>query len=621
VTMMWWDDLWLNEGFATFFAVYGISGVQPDWNMDANFIVDEHRRALYADDSSGSHALHINMDNFVLDPESLFDNLFDSVTYRKGASFLRMVRGFLGEQTFINGLHNYLGKNAYDVATDEDLFNAWIEQAMIDNVQTTYPLRDILDSWVLQRNYPVINLKRTGPDTITASQKIFFIDANDESNGFEGPRAEKFNHKWYVPFSYTKASDLTTNGNNAPTYAWMGLDRDLEITSSESILGNIDAVGFYRVNYDTEMWQFFIEKLNTSQYQEISIQNRAQLLDDAFALARAELLDVETAFDLSSYLHQEHSFFPWSMFDQDLAYFKQVLPTSTVYKQFSDYILSLVHPGLYDFYGWDDTKDTTDAVYFDRRARGLGVHLACYFDDNDCVTTAVQLYKNWMANPSNLISATYRRDVYCTAIANGGIAEWNFAWEQYRAADSMQHQRTLRYAMACARDPSIISSYLDRAINSSLVRRQDQESTLYYIGQQEANKYLVFDYVANNYEKVTNAISEYVVKNDLLYPAMVRFTKESDLRFLDSFGARVPESWDGTLTSYAYTVEKNIQWLSMNENKISSWLNGGSSAPVSSRMMRVLAPSNAVTTRAGKLHRPKHLEKNNSNRRDHSLRK
>lgn len=608
VTCDYWNQIWLNEGFATFFAVYGIQGVQPDWNMDANFIVDEHRRGLYADDSSSSHALHINTENFQLDPVSLFDNIFDSVTYRKGASFLRMVRGFLGEQTFIDGLHNYLEKYAYNTATDENLFNSWIEQAAVDNVQTTYQLKDILDSWVLQRNYPVVNLKRTGPDTITVSQKIFFIDANDESNGFEGPSAEKFNHKWYVPFSYTKASDLSANGNS-PTYAWMGLDQDLEIKSSESILGNIDVVGFYRVNYDTEMWQFFIEKLNSSLYQEISIQNRAQLLDDAFALTRAELLNVETAFDLSSYLYQEHSFFPWSMFDQDLSYFKQVLPTSPLYKKFSNYILSLVRPGLYDFYGWDDTKDTSDAAYFDRRARGLGVHFACYFGDNDCVTTAVQLYQDWMANPTNLISATYRRDVYCTAIANGGIDEWNFAWEQYRAADSMQHQRTLRYAMACAQDSDVIDSYLERVINSSLVRKQDQESTLYYIGQQESNKYLVFDYVASNYEKITHAVGEYSVKNDLLYPAMVRFTTENDLQFLDSFRSKVPDSWDSTLTSYAYTVQKNIQWLNINENKIYTWLNG-SSGPLPMSKMRGFTTSahHRVELPRTKLHRPVHLE-------------
>merc|ERR1712136_420343 len=391
--------------------------------------------------------------------------------------------------------------------------------------------------------------KRTGPDTITASQHIFFIDANDEPNGFEGPYAEKFNHKWYVPFSYTKASDLSANGNT-PTYAWMGLDHDLEISTSESILANVDVVGFYRVNYDTEMWQFFTEKLNSPAYQEVSIQNRAQLLDDAFALSRAELLDIETAFDLSTYLYQEHSFFPWSMFDQDLAYFKQVLPTSSIYQKFSSYILSLVRPGLYDFYGWDDTKDTSDAAYFDRRARGVGVHLACYYGDADCVATAVQMYKDWMNNPTNLISATYRRDVYCTAIANGGIDEWNFAWEQYRTADSMQHQRTLRYAMACARDSTII-------------------------------------------------------KNDLLYPAMVRLTTESDLRFLDNFRSRVPvDAWESTLTSYSYTVQKNIQWLNENEQKLSDWLNGG--PPASSRPRGFSLPTNQM--RRVKLQRPAHME-------------
>jgi aminopeptidase N len=585
VTMDYWNEIWLNEGFATFFAVYGILGVQPSWNMDANFVVDEHRRGLYADDSSNAHPLHINTDrpSFLLDPVSLFDNIFDSVTYRKGASFLRMIRGFLGEQVFLDGLHNYLTKNAYNTTTDTDLFDAWIEEASLSNIKTPFPMIEFFNSWVLQRGYPVVTLRRTDSNTITASQDIFFIDANDKPSELEHEEAEKFMHEWYIPFTYNTESELSQS-KSSPIYAWMDIGKELTISTNEHILGNVDVVGFYRVNYESDMWKFLIEKLNSTNYQDISVQNRAQLLDDAFAFVRAERLDIATALDLCTYLHQEHEYFPWKMFNDDIAYFKQVLPTTPIYAKFSDYILRLVRPALYDFYGWDDTKDTSDAAYFDRMGRGLGVSLACYFEDSDCVTTAIQLYKDWMNNPTKLIPATYRRSVYCTAIANGGIDEWNFAWDQYLASDSMQHQKTLRYAMSCSRDSAIINTYIDRALDTSLIRKQDQEYTLYYIGSQEFNKYLVFDYVINNYEKITSAVGVYILTNELLYPAMSRFTTTNDLRLIESFRSMVPASWDDTLTSFTYTIEKNIQWLEENEGKIASWLSGASRS--TSRLFR-----------------------------------
>jgi len=555
VTCSYWNEIWLNEGFATYFSYIGVYGVYPYWTLDEYFVYDDFQRALYADDSSGSHPLLHQA------------GLFSTVTYSKGASILRMVRNFLGEDTFVTAIQNYLDDMAYDIATYKDLLGAWIDQAEADGV-APYGLNlfDIIESWIVQMGFPMLTVTKSG-NQITVSQEIFLIDPADTPATFENEEADKYNYQWYVPFSYTKVSEL--DGTNKPTYQWLALEKSMTIDTNEDILANVGAVGFYRVNYDAGMWKTLTEKL-ASNFQEISVQNRAQLIDDAFAIARASKLDIEVPLGLSQYLDQEHDYFPWTVFYDDIFYYTQMLGTSPIYGYFSDWVLSLAVPGLYAEYGFVE-NDVSDQAFFERKARGLGVEIGCYFGAPDCIANATTMYKNWMNNPTQLISATYRSDIYCAAIANGGVAEWDFAWDQYLKSDSAQHQQSLRYGMSCSRDAWIINRYIDYASDNTLVRYQDQYSTFSYIGRHESNKYVVWAYATNNYDKLYGAVGG--TFSSMLSYAKNRFSTSFDLKVIEDFREVAGSNWDRTLDSYKYTVEKNMQWRAANEDRIAAWLN------------------------------------------------
>jgi len=494
--------------------------------------------------------------------------LFSSVTYSKGASILRMVKNFLGEDTFITAIQNYLDDRAYDIATYNQLLQAWIDQAGVAGISTPYDLFNIIESWIVQMGFPLLTVEKTGTNEITVSQEIFLIDPADSPAPFENEEANQYNYKWYVPFSYKKVSEL--DGTNDKTYQWMGLDDKITIPTGEDILANVGAVGFYRVNYDAGMWKTLSDKLKTPQFTDISVQNRAQLLDDAFSITRATKLDVEVPLELSGYLGEEHEYFPWSVFYDDIFYYSQMLGTSPIYGYFSEWVLDLVVPGLYSYYGFDDS-DRSDEVFFERKARGLGVNMGCYFEAPDCIQQATMMYKNWMNNPDQLVSASYRNYVYCTAIAYGGVAEWDFAWDQYLKSDSAQHQSSLRYGMSCSRDAWIINRYIDRASDNTLVRYQDQSGTFSYIGRHEANKYIVWAYATNNYEKLYAAVGG--TFSSMLSRAKDRFSTSFDLKVIEDFREVAGANWDPTLNSYAYTVQKNMQWRADNEDRIATWLN------------------------------------------------
>merc|ERR1719234_1747850 len=150
VTCSYWNEIWLNEGFATYFSYIGVYGVYDFWDLDAYFVIYDLEAAFYADDSSGSHPLLHQA------------GLFSSVTYSKGASILRMVKNFLGEDTFITAIQNYLDDRAYDIATYSQLLQAWIDQAAVDGISTPDDLFNIIESWIVQMGFPLLTVEKTG---------------------------------------------------------------------------------------------------------------------------------------------------------------------------------------------------------------------------------------------------------------------------------------------------------------------------------------------------------------------------------------------------------------------------------------------------------------------------
>uniref|UniRef100_H2YKR8 Aminopeptidase n=1 Tax=Ciona savignyi TaxID=51511 RepID=H2YKR8_CIOSA len=366
VTCAWWNEIWLNEGFASYVQYIAVDGVKPEYKPWEIFIIDDLQIALSADAYSNSHPL--------VHPEGRFS----SITYSKGASFLRMVQSFLGETTF------------------------------------------------------------------------------------------------------TGALKVTTFTN-----------------SEDYILGNIKGNGFYRINYDLDMWGKLSLKLKDPSFKEIPVENRAQLVDDIFALSRSGRIDISLALDLATYMVNEDEYIPWQTFLDAMTYCEYMLGASPIYGDFSKYILDLVVPSIYADLGWDDSN-TSDSALITRMIRGEAIDAACTYGNQDCIDNAVMLFDQWRNDTTTIISSTYRTDVFCTAIREGGLAEWDFAWEQYLLSQNAQFQSSLRYGLSCSKDAWVLNRYLEYAMDPTKVRKQDIQNTFSYIARQEYGKYTAWAFAMNN---------------------------------------------------------------------------------------------------------------------------
>jgi puromycin-sensitive aminopeptidase len=146
VTMAWWDDLWLNEAFATWMAFTVVADWRPEWQMWLDF--EHHRAAAFSLDSlRNTHPIYTP----VRTPEEATEN-FDAITYEKGASVVRMLERWLGATTFRKGVRRYIRRHQEGNAEARDLWEA-LEEA------SGRPVAPIVRSWIERPGFPLMEIK------------------------------------------------------------------------------------------------------------------------------------------------------------------------------------------------------------------------------------------------------------------------------------------------------------------------------------------------------------------------------------------------------------------------------------------------------------------------------
>ncbi|XBI80918.1 hypothetical protein VPH35_089937 [Triticum aestivum] len=262
VTMEWWTHLWLNEGFATWMSHLAVDSFFPQWNIWAQFL-DPTTTALRLDSLEASHPIEVEIHH-----ASEVDQIFDAISYDKGASVIRMLQSYLGAERFQKAMASYMKKYAYSNAKTEDLW------AVLEK-ETGEPVKDLMTTWTKQKGYPVINAKIKGND-IEIEQAQFLLDGSSGSGMWivpitSGCGAYDTEKKLLLKLKHDKlvigsqCGDRKKGGN-----FWTKL--------------NINGTGFYRVKYDDELAAALQNALET---KKLSLMDKIGILDDLYALSIA----------------------------------------------------------------------------------------------------------------------------------------------------------------------------------------------------------------------------------------------------------------------------------------------------------------------------------------------
>lgn len=282
------------------------------------FVLDDLHGVLNLDATSASHSIVQTVET----PDQITE-IFDTITYSKGASIIRMLEDFIGPKNFQLSVTNYLKKHQYDNAITDDLLTE------IDALKLDMNVKEIMPTWTEQMGYPVLSVSRVASNEFQIEQKRFMTDSNNDPTKPES----KYGYKWDVPVTYFTDKDASGD----VTRVWLNKDQKsirIKVPSDAIwIKLNKDQIGYYRVNYDEEMW----ERLTNGLVKDLNIMStvdRAHLLNDAFSLADATQLPFSVPLNLTKFLAKEQSFVPWRVASTRLQSIKNLLYYTELYPQF-----------------------------------------------------------------------------------------------------------------------------------------------------------------------------------------------------------------------------------------------------------------------------------------------
>ncbi|MCL4329417.1 MAG: M1 family metallopeptidase [Candidatus Thermoplasmatota archaeon] len=248
VTMKWWNDLWLNESFATFMSYKASEKLYPEWKMFDYFIISRMEPAFHGDALLSSHPIDVE----VKDPASI-SQIFDEISYGKGGCILRMIEGYVGDEIFRKGIQKYLNDNSYSNAEGSALTNS-IEKFFNGNVT------GIMEKWIKRMGYPMVTASPKG-NNIHLSQARFLLS---------GPVEEE---PWPIPLTVRR-------GESQESVLFS--TRSISIKDEGFTCLNAGRKGFYRVLYVGDLFDRVLGNI-----PKMSREERQGLISDYFAFFRS----------------------------------------------------------------------------------------------------------------------------------------------------------------------------------------------------------------------------------------------------------------------------------------------------------------------------------------------
>uniref|UniRef100_A0A8C6PJ24 Aminopeptidase n=1 Tax=Nothobranchius furzeri TaxID=105023 RepID=A0A8C6PJ24_NOTFU len=468
VTMKWWNEVWLNEGFASYMSYLAVDNAEPSFQIKDTMIMSDLHSAFEEDALTSSHPLSTPLEEVQTTSQIL--GMFDAISYSKGAMVLRMLADFAMIIGILIGLV---------------LFSQVRQEKGVFSIGT------LMEKWTTQMGYPVITINTTNGEI---HQKHFLYNNSTFCSSL-------FSLWWLIPIRYATKS-------SSPSLVWLDVRGPGNITTQQHkklnywILANVNCTGYYRVNYDPDNWQRLMTQLETNP-NRIPLMNRGQLVDDAFNLARAELVNVTLALNSTRFLRHETAYLPWESAVRNLEYFVLMFDRSEVYGPMQVYLREQVKE-LYNFFRNYTDNSTVPEDHSLQHNQIIAIDVACSNGLPECIEMARSKFAGWMkSNDTNDIHTNLRAVIYCQAVAAGDKKEWEFAWEKFQSSTDTSEKDQLRKALACTKKTWLLSRYLEYTLDPDKIRLMDVASTVYFIAQNAAGQALAWNFIRANWDYVS----------------------------------------------------------------------------------------------------------------------
>lgn len=498
-TMQWWNSLWLNEGFAAFMEHFGTDALYPEYHIWEQYTIGAYRHAQMLDGMRSSHPVIVP----IKDAKEV-EQVFDAISYCKGSSVVRMVNAITGAEAFRTGLQTYFGKYSYSNATTEQLFTEWSAASGKD-------INKLMSTWTTVKGYPFVKVLKeeweAAQVTITLEQAWFLQDGSGE-NDPEAPL-------WDIPLFFA-----TSQGNSSATAEIMNQKQQSFViplgSADDFVKINAGQIALARVAHSVEMSKRLRKGITGGSLSAI---DRASLLTDGYALAKAGVASPESMMEILLAFEEESDSNVWSALSSVLEGFntlsQNVSPEcNAAYRQIATRIVGKAFKKV----GFDTSEKDSHSLRL-LRSTVLGQVGTFMNEDGDVVAECRRRFHAY-ENDNSSMPTDIQTTILEIVLANGGQSEYDMVMKMYTSTDDMQRKKIPLNVLGHVNDDKLKVATLEWALRSEDVKLQDFFYPIGSVAHDMAGASLSWTFLQDHFEEFMAKVEG---ANSHLFDAVLQF--------------------------------------------------------------------------------------------------
>ncbi|KAG0365379.1 hypothetical protein BGZ54_006572 [Gamsiella multidivaricata] len=535
VTMEWWDHLWLNEGFATWVGTLAVDHLFPKWDTWSTFVVDDMQRAPIEVPVNDPHEIH---------------QIFDAISYSKGASVIRMLSNWLTVDVFLAGIRRYLKKHEYENATTDDLWNALSEESKVD-------VREFMNTWTRVIGIPILDIKET--DGVVTVEQHRFLSTNDV-------KPEEDETIWWVPLGvHPKPASIAD-----PNQTLKSRSLSFEVPES-AYLFNKDYSGVFRTNYPPSAISR-IGKAILEGSDLVGLSDRAGLVADIASLSKSGHTATSNFLDLVQYYKNEETYVVWELLAGRVGEIASIFADDERINQGIKHFQRNLVDRMVSKLGWEFPEGED---YLTSRLRNVILRSAGRAGHEATVAEAKRRFALFVSGPAHdsILHPSIRQTAFEIVLSQGGEEEFRHILKYFHDAPKQDQQVIALLALGFVQQPELIAEVQALAISES-VRPQDIFYVLAGLSANPASRRATWDWVKANWNTLANRYKSSMsmlgacVKYPLSQSSDVTIIKEVKEFFADKDTKDFQRALDQALEG----LDVNSAWVAREQQGLSEWL-------------------------------------------------
>ncbi len=536
VTMDWWNNIWLNEGFATWMENKPVAAMHPEWNVD-QMVAADAQDTLNLDSQPTTRPIRAPLANT---PDEI-NQLFDGISYGKAGAVLLMVENYLGPETFRQGVHNYLAAHEYGNATAEDFWNA-------QTAASHKPVDKIMESFVVQPGVPLLTFGEPAAGQVPVEQKRFFLDPGEHSEAVQ---------KWTVPVCFARAQ---TDGHRCDLLT--PSERSLNVPAVPLFFANADGKGYYRSAYAPAQYKALVASAETG----LTPAERISLAGDEWARVHTGDVPVGDFLDLAAAFRADSDAGVFSAVSQLIAsVYGNIAANAGERAALSAWVRRTFGPE-YEKLGAPQAGDSPNKQQLRASLFSLLGHIG---EDPAVLADASRLANQYLDDPSS-VEPTLAQTAMAVAAENGDAQLYDRLQHVYENSHNPEFQETALRLLATFRNPALEKRALDYAV-SGKVRNQDAAIQLAIALRDPDTRDEAWRFIKSHWEQVHAQLTTSM--GQILVEYSGSFCSASERDDVQSFYTAHPvEAADVSLKRAVERMNGCIQLRSAQEGNLKQWL-------------------------------------------------